>query len=43
MKAPTAIRTLRKEDPQGSYIKKHNISSLKTISFAGERCDISTY
>eukprot|EP00828_Plagiopyla_frontata_P003178 TRINITY_DN1085_c0_g1_i1.p1 TRINITY_DN1085_c0_g1~~TRINITY_DN1085_c0_g1_i1.p1 ORF type:complete len:553 (-),score=63.70 TRINITY_DN1085_c0_g1_i1:119-1777(-) len=41
--APTAIRTLRKEDPQGSYIKKHNISSLKTISFAGERCDISTY
>ena len=33
--APTAIRALRKEDPNGEWIKKSNHSSLKAISFAG--------
>lgn len=42
-KAPTAIRTLRKEDSKGEWIKKYNIESLRTVSFAGERCDIGTY
>ena len=41
--APTAIRALRKEDPNGEWIKKYDISSLKGVSFTGERCDIKTY
>ena len=41
--APTAIRALKKEDPEGQWIRKHDISSLKAVSFAGERCDIKTY
>jgi len=40
--APTAFRAIRKEDPNGDYIKKHNLSSLKSLFFAGERCDSST-
>ena len=35
--APTAVRFLRKEDPNGDFIKKYDISSLKIISMAGER------
>lgn len=34
---------MRKEDPNGDWIRKSNISSLKSISMAGERCDIPTY
>ncbi|CAD8200316.1 unnamed protein product [Paramecium pentaurelia] len=41
--APTALRAMRKEDPNGDWIRKSNISSLKSISMAGERCDIPTY
>ncbi len=41
--APTAIRALKKEDPNGDWIKKYDISSLKAVSFAGERCDIKTF
>ena len=41
--APTALRVLRKEDPQGKWIKKSDTSSLKAVSFAGERCDIPTF
>lgn len=40
--APTAIRAIKKEDPQGELIKKYDLSSLKTQFLAGERCDIST-
>ena len=40
--APTAIRAIKKEDPNGEWIKKHNLSSLKTQFFAGERCDVAT-
>lgn len=41
--APTAFRAIAKEDPQGSYIKQYNLSSLKRLYLAGERLDPSTY
>lgn len=41
--APTALRAMRKEDPDGEWIRKSNISTLRSISMAGERCDIPTY
>jgi propionyl-CoA synthetase len=40
--APTAIRAIRKEDPNGDFIKKYDLSSLKTQFLAGERCDLAT-
>lgn len=33
--APTAIRTIRKEDSDGRYIKKHDISSLRSVAVVG--------
>mmetsp|Transcript_41199 Transcript_41199/g.36529 ORF Transcript_41199/g.36529 Transcript_41199/m.36529 type:complete len:295 (+) Transcript_41199:550-1434(+) len=41
--APTALRTLRKEDPNGDFPKKYNISNLNMFSMAGERVDIPAY
>ncbi|MDO5616693.1 MAG: AMP-binding protein, partial [Cruoricaptor ignavus] len=40
--APTAIRAIKKEDPDGELIKKYNLSSLRTQFLAGERCDVAT-
>jgi acyl-coenzyme A synthetase/AMP-(fatty) acid ligase len=40
--APTAIRAIRKEDPDGKFIDKHDLSSLKYQFLAGERCDAAT-
>jgi len=40
--APTAIRSMRKEDPQAAFIKSHDLSSLEYMFLAGERCDVST-
>ena len=40
--APTAIRAIKKEDPNGEFIKQYDLSSLKTQFLAGERCDIAT-
>lgn len=40
--APTAIRAIKKEDPNGDFIKNYDLSSLKTQFLAGERCDIAT-
>ena len=41
--APTAIRAIKKEDHEGSYVKDYDIRSLKTLFLAGERCDPPTY
>lgn len=41
--APTALRALRREDPNGEYIKKYITKSLRAVSMAGERCDIPTF
>ncbi|MDN3617934.1 acetate--CoA ligase [Polaribacter undariae] len=40
--APTAIRAIKKEDPNGRMIKKYDLSSLKYQFLAGERCDVAT-
>lgn len=40
--APTAIRAIKKEDPNGEFIKQYDLSSLRTQFLAGERCDIAT-
>jgi propionyl-CoA synthetase len=41
--APTAFRALRKEDPNGEYAKKYDLSALKYLFLAGERLDPETY
>ena len=41
--APTAFRAIKKEDPNGEYLKKYNISCLKYLFLAGERLDPDTY
>jgi len=40
--APTAFRAIKREDPQGEYIKKYDLAPLKALFFAGERCDPDT-
>ena len=40
--APTAFRAIKKEDPEGSHIGKYDLSSLRTLFLAGERCDPDT-
>jgi propionyl-CoA synthetase len=41
--APTAFRAIKKEDPNGTYVKKYDISCLKHLFLAGERLDPDTY
>jgi propionyl-CoA synthetase len=41
--SPTGLRAIRKEDNLGEWVDKYDISSLKAVSMAGERCDIPTY
>jgi len=40
--APTAIRAIRKEDPNGDFIKQFDLSHFRTQFLAGERCDADT-
>ncbi len=41
--APTAIRAIKKEDPEGRLLAEHDVSSLRTLFLAGERLDPETY
>ncbi|NDK54648.1 propionyl-CoA synthetase [Pontibacter fetidus] len=41
--APTAIRAIKKEDPDGKFKKLYDLPSLKYLFLAGERCDPATY
>ncbi|RBA31993.1 propionyl-CoA synthetase [Dietzia maris] len=41
--APTAVRAVRKEDPEGAEVDKYDLSSLRTLFCAGERLDPDTY
>jgi propionyl-CoA synthetase len=41
--APTAIRAIRKEDPDGAYLARYDLRSLRYLFFAGERLDPDTY
>jgi propionyl-CoA synthetase len=40
--APTALRAIKKEDPNGEHIKRYDISCLKSLFLAGERADPDT-
>ena len=40
--APTAFRAIKKEDPDGRHIGKHDLSRFRTLFLAGERCDPDT-
>ena len=40
--APTAFRAIKKEDPQGEHIGRHDISRFRTLFLAGERADPDT-
>jgi propionyl-CoA synthetase len=41
--APTAIRAIKREDPEGRYLKQYDISNFETLFLAGERLDPDTY
>ena len=41
--APTAFRAIKKEDPEGEFLGKYDLSSLETVFAAGERLDPPTY
>jgi len=40
--APTALRAIRKEDPNLALVKQHDLSLLRGLFVAGERCDPTT-
>jgi propionyl-CoA synthetase len=40
--APTAFRAIKKEDPEGEYLARYDLSSLAALFLAGERCDPHT-
>ncbi len=40
--APTAFRAIKKEDPEGNFIRKYDLKSLRTLFLAGERADPDT-
>ncbi|RSK43866.1 AMP-binding protein [Hymenobacter rigui] len=41
--APTAIRAIKKEDPTAQLARQYDLSSLRHLFVAGERCDPATY
>jgi propionyl-CoA synthetase len=41
--APTAIRAIKREDPAGEHVRRHDLSSLRSLFLAGERLDPDTY
>jgi len=41
--APTAIRAIRKEDPEGAHLGDHDLSRFHSLFLAGERLDPDTY
>jgi len=40
--APTAFRAIRKEDPTGEHLARHDLSHFRTLFLAGERADPDT-
>ena len=40
--APTAIRAIRREDPEGKFVKQHDLTGLRALFLAGERTDPET-
>ncbi len=40
--APTAFRAIKKDDPNGEFIRKYDLSHFRTLFLAGERADPPT-
>ena len=40
--APTAFRAIKKEDPEGKFFKKYDLSNFESLFLAGERADPDT-
>ncbi len=40
--APTALRAIRREDPDGEYIRRYKLHDLQALFLAGERADPDT-
>jgi propionyl-CoA synthetase len=40
--APTAMRAIKQQDPDGKLLQRHDLSKLETLFLAGERCDPPT-
>jgi propionyl-CoA synthetase len=40
--APTAFRAIRTADPEGEFIRRHDLSRFRTLFLAGERADPET-
>jgi propionyl-CoA synthetase len=40
--APTAMRAIKQQDPEGKLLAAHDLSSLEALFLAGERCDPPT-
>ena len=39
---PTAIRAIKRDDPDGEQARQYDLSRLKYLFLAGERCDVAT-
>jgi propionyl-CoA synthetase len=40
--APTAMRAIKQQDPDGKFLRQHDLSRLEALFLAGERCDPPT-
>ena len=40
--APTAFRAIKREDPKGEFVRRHDLSGFRTLFLAGERADPAT-
>ena len=40
--APTAFRAIKRDDPDGEFVTKYDLSHFRTLFLAGERCDSDT-
>ena len=40
--APTAFRAIKREDPEGKFMRAHDLSRFRLLFLAGERCDPDT-
>jgi propionyl-CoA synthetase len=41
--APTAFRAIKREDPEGKYLAKYDLSTFRALFLAGERLDPDTF
>ena len=40
--APTAFRAIKREDPNGEYVRRYDLKNFRMLFLAGERCDPDT-